>query len=455
MVRWLLSTLVAFVALPNTGRAERPPESKTPPSIVFILADDLGYGDVGCYGQKLIQTPNIDKLANEGRRFSQCYAGCTVCAPSRCSLMTGKHTGHCWIRGNLTVPLRPQDRTVAEVLKTAGYQTAAIGKWGLGEAGSTGVPNRKGFDEWFGYLNQRHAHNYYPEYLWKNETRYPLAGNVEVKGISTQRAQYSHDLFTREALAFLDRPPKQPFFLYLAYTIPHSNDEAGMNGMEVPSDAPYADRPWTQPHKNRAAMITRMDADIGKVMSKLKERGLGDQTIVFFTSDNGPSFEGGGDPDFFHSSGPFRGVKRDMYEGGIRMPMIVRWPGKIPPGSVSSQVWTFWDFLPTAAELAGVSTPTGIDGISMAPVILGNREQTSHEFLYWEFHERGFHQAVRMGDWKYVRYPRKPGPELYNLKTDEGETKNVAEEHRDVMAKIEAYLKGARTNSPNWPVRRS
>jgi arylsulfatase A-like enzyme len=434
------------------------PETKLParPNIVFILADDLGYGDAGCYGQQLIQTPNIDRLAAEGRRFTQFYAGCTVCAPSRCSLLTGLHTGHAWIRGNALVPLRPQDRTVAEVLKPAGYHNVIIGKWGLGEAGSTGIPNRKGFDEWFGYLNQKHAHNYYPEYLWKNETKYPLTGNVETDGVSTKRAQYSDDLFTREALEFLGRAHEQPFFLYLAYTIPHSNDEAGENGMEVPSDAPYSDKPWIQRHKNRAAMITRMDADIGKIMQKLKDGGLDEHTIVFFTSDNGPSFEGGGDPVFFHSSGPFRGFKRDMYEGGIRMPMIVRWPGQVEAGTVSDQVWAFWDFLPTAAELAGAKIPSGIDGVSMVPTIVGakrvGRDQQQHEFLYWEFHEKGFHQAVRMGDWKYDRYPRRPA-ELYDLKKDPGEKENIAKQHPEVIVQIETYLQSARTNSPNWPVR--
>jgi arylsulfatase A-like enzyme len=449
MHRFLFTALVTFVYLPPVLFAA-PPAPR--PNIVFILADDLGYGDVGCYGQKLIQTPNIDHLAAEGRLFTQCYAGCTVCAPSRCSLMTGLHTGHAWIRGNLLVPLRPQDRTVAEVLHSAGYQTVAIGKWGLGEPGSTGIPNRKGFDEWFGYLNQLHAHNYYPSYLWKNEKRLMLEGNQDVRGVSVKRAQYSQDLFTREALAYLDRPPKEPFFLYLAYTIPHANNEAGeAHGMEVPNDAPYSDRPWTQPQKNRAAMITRLDTYVGKVLKKIKERGLEDKTLVFFTSDNGPSVEGGSDPAFFHSSGPFRGIKRDLYEGGIRMPMIARWPGHIQPGTTSDQVWAFWDFLPTAADLAGAPVPPGLDGISMVHALEG-LPQTNHEFLYWEFHEQGFHQAVRMGDWKYVRYPRRHA-ELYDLKTDPGETKDVASEHSDVMTKIEQYLKRARTQSRNWPVR--
>jgi arylsulfatase A-like enzyme len=427
------------------------------PNIIFILADDLGYGDLGCYGQKQIQTPSIDRLAADGMRFTQCYAGCTVCAPSRCCLMTGMHTGHAWVRGNQRIPLRPEDVTVAQVLKSAGYATALVGKWGLGEPDTTGIPNRKGFDEFFGYLNQRHAHNSWPEYLWKNEQKYPLAGNVEKKGISSQCVQFSNDLFTREALSFIDRHSKGPFFLYLAYTVPHANDERGAaesNGIEVPSDAPYSDRPWPATEKNFAAMITRMDGDIAHIMKRLRELGIDDNTIVFFSSDNGPHKEGGQDPTFFKSGGPLRGIKRDMYEGGIRVPMIVRWPGHVKSGAVSDQVWGFWDFLPTAAELAGAKAPPKIDGLSMAPTLIGEKavghSQQDHKFLYWEFHEGGFKQAVRMGNWKAVRLaPDKP-LQLYNLKDDIGETHNVAAEHPDVVAKIEAYLKGARTESPHW-----
>src|SRR6516162_1054573 len=330
------------------------------PNIILILADDLGYGDVGCYGQKRIQTPQIDRLAAEGMRFTQCYAGSTVCAPSRCALMTGLHSGHGTVRGNALVPLAPEDVTVAEVLKEANYATALIGKWGLGEPGSTGIPNRKGFDYFFGYLNQQHAHNYYPDYLWKNQEKVNLAGNVVKNNVATERAQYSHDLFTNQALGFLDSrkrlTPDKPFFLYLAYTIPHANNERGRaegNGMEVPSDAPYSGRPWPQAQKNHAAMITRLDADVGKLLERLKVLGLDEQTIIFFSSDNGPHKEGGADPKFFQSAGALRGHKRDLTEGGIRVPMIVRWPGKIKAGTVSDQVWAFWDFLPTAAELAG------------------------------------------------------------------------------------------------------
>lgn len=426
------------------------------PNIILILADDLGYGDLGCYGQRLFQTPNLDRMAVEGVRFTQCYAGSTVCAPSRCCLMLGQHTGHAIIRGNALVPLRPGDVTVAEVLKQAGYATGLVGKWGLGEADTTGIPNRQGFDEFFGYLNQVHAHNYYPDFLWRNQTRHPLAGNVVKDGVASQRAQYSHDLFTREAIAFVERHRDKPFFLYLAYTIPHANNEKAQaegNGMEVPSDEPYSDRPWPQPQKNQAAMISRMDRDIGRLLARLRELHLDERTIVFFSSDNGPHREGGGDPTLFRSAGPLRGCKRDLYEGGIRVPMIVRWPGTIRAGTVSDQVWAFWDFLPTAAELAGTTPPPGLDGTSMVPALLGDGRRKQHDFLYWEFHERGFQQAVRMGDWKAVRL--KPGGalELYNLRDDVGETKNIAAEHPDVVAKIEAYLKTARTESLDWPIR--
>jgi arylsulfatase A-like enzyme len=456
MTPFLLASFFHIVSPFPATRAEC--AEKPAPNIIFILADDLGYGDLGCYGQKLIQTPNLDKIAAEGIRFTQAYAGSTVCAPSRCALMTGLHTGHCRVRGNARVPLLPEDVTVAEVLRAAGYRTGIIGKWGLGEPDSTGIPNLQGFDYWFGYLNQHLAHNYYPDYLWRNQEKVFFPGNVVEKNVAVKKAVYSHDQFTEEALKFIEQDRGKPFFLYLAYTIPHANNEAGKNGMEVPSDAPYSDRPWPRQQKNHAAMITRMDADIGKLVRRLQELKLDDNTIIFFSSDNGPHREGGGDPTFFRSSGPLRGIKRDLYEGGVRVPMIVRWPGRVRPGQVSDQIWAFWDFLPTAAELAGCKAPSGIDGISMVPAILGEkaagRPQQQHSFLYWEFHERGFSQAVRMGDWKYIRRPfdTKSTPELFNLKNDLAETKNLAAENREVVTRIEEILRTARTESKDWPV---
>ncbi len=422
------------------------------PNIIFVLADDLGYGDLGCYGQKRIRTPHLDRMAAEGVRFTQAYAGQTVCAPSRCCLMTGLHTGHARIRGNRPVPLQPEDVTVAEVLKAAGYATGVFGKWGLGEPNTTGVPNRQGFDEWFGYLNQTRAHNYYPAYLWRNETKVPVEGNQAGK-----KGEYSHDLFSAEALDFVRRHRSEPFFLYLAYTIPHANSELGEatgNGMEVPDDAPYSDRPWPQPQKNHAAMITRMDRDVGKLLALLGELGIDENTVVFFSSDNGPQRAGGADPGFFGSNGPLRGIKRDLYEGGIRVPAIVRWPGQIKPGRVSDQVWAFWDFLPTAAELAGAKLPSNIDGVSILPA-LADSERVRHEYLYWERYGYGdtFEQAVRMGDFKAVRLGLTSPIELYDLKTDVGEQNDVASDRPKVVAKIASILETAHTDSAEWPIR--
>jgi len=428
--------------LPGTKMAEAQERRERKPNIIFILADDLGYGDLGCYGQKQVKTPNLDKLAAEGVRFTQCYAGHTVCAPSRCCLMTGMHTGHARIRANVLVPLRAEDTIVAEVLKGAGYATGIIGKWGLGEPRTSGIPNEKGFDEWFGYLNQRHAHNYYPEYLWRNREKETIKENLGGK-----KGAYSHDLFTAEAMRFVERHAAEPFFLYLAYTIPHANNELTRltkNGMEVPSDEPYSDKDWPQPQKNFAAMVTRMDRDIGRLIALLKKLGIDENTVVFFSSDNGPHREGGANPNFFNSAGPLRGIKRDLYEGGIRVPMIVRWPGRMRPGAVSDQVWAFWDFLPTAADIAGLEPPGKIDGISMLPALLG-KDQEDHDYLYWEFSRRKFMQAVRMGDWKGIRLDTGAPIELYDLAKDIGEKNNVAAEHPDIVADIARIMKEAHT----------
>jgi arylsulfatase A-like enzyme len=429
----------ALVTLPVTSR---------PPNIIFILADDLGYGDLGCYGQKRIQTPHLDRLAAEGIRFTQCYAGSTVCAPSRAALMTGLHTGHVRIRGNAKVPLEAGDITVAEVLKSVGYRTGIIGKWGLGLEDSPGTPNKKGFDEWFGFLDQTHAHNYYPDFLWRNDQKFVMQGNL-----NNQQGNYAHDFFSRAATNFVRINARHPFFLYLAYTIPHANNELKDHGMQVPTDTPYSRENWPQPEKNKAAMITRMDADIGKLMDQLKALKIDQHTVVFFSSDNGPHKEGGVNPAFLSSAGPLRGIKRHLYEGGIRAPMIVRWPGKAPTGKVSDQVWAFWDFLPTAAAIAGAKAPAGIDGISMLPTLLGQKQTNQHEFLYWEFHEGGSKQAVRMGDWKAVRPGLGQPLELYDLGKDLGEKDSLADQHPEVVAKIEAYLKSARTESEHWPLR--
>jgi len=460
---WLTAT--AGLIITAAGAADSPAPSPRKPNIILILADDLGYGDLGCYGQTKIKTPNLDKLAAEGIRFTDFYAGSTVCAPSRCALMTGLHTGHAWIRGNGTLALRPGDVTVAEVLRNAGYRTGIIGKWGLGDVNTTGLPQKKGFEEFLGYLDQVHAHDYYPSFLWRYDPRAGFDGQETLYGnVAGNKGTYSHDLFTTAALNFmrLYQPEAanhyRPFLLYLAYTIPHANNEEGArsgNGMQVPSDAPYSAESWPQTEKNKAAMISRLDGDVAKLLNKLRELKIDNNTVIFFTSDNGPHKEGGVDPAFFNSAGPLRGLKRDLYEGGIRVPLIVRWPGKVRPGRVSDRAFAFWDFLPTAAEIAGTQAPEQLDGISMFPTLLGRPQTNQHDFLYWEFHERGFQQAVRMDNWKAVRPQAGETLELYDLNADLGEKHNIADQHPDIVARIEAYLKTARTDSAEWPVKKA
>ena len=426
------------------------------PNIIFIHADDLGYGDLSCYGQQRFRTTHLDRMAAEGTRFTNYYSGSTVCAPSRAALLTGLHTGHAHIRGNGEYPLRPEDVTIAEVLQRAGYRTAVVGKWGLGTEDTTGRPDKQGFDEQFGFLHHRHAHRQYTDHLWKNVERFPVDPEKD----------FVNDLFTTEALGFISRNKQQPFFLYLAYTNPHAEIRVPEDSLaeyrgkfpETPFVNQTADkhpsvgyRSQPAPHAAFAAMITRMDRDIGRVLIHLKEQGLDENTIVFFTSDNGPHEEGGADPKFFDSNGVLKGIKRDLYEGGIRVPMIVRWPGRVKAGAVSDQVWAHWDFLPTAAEIAGAKAPSGIDGVSMLATLQG-RPQPEHPYLYWEFHERGFQQAVRMGDWKAVRLKQGSPLELYDLKRDMGETTNIARERPHVVRQIEKILDGARSESSIWPV---
>ena len=439
-----------FLALPAAAWAQTTPK----PNIVLILADDLGYGDLGCYGQAKIRTPNIDRLAVEGMRFTQVYTGSTVCAPSRCCLHTGKHTGHARVRGNIKipgeVPLEPGDVTVAEVLKSAGYRTGIFGKWALGLLGSTGYPLDQGFDEYYGFFSQSHAHNYYPEHLLDGRGAAQLTGNT-----GTQKKDYAPDLIHRRAMSFLDRQSAAaPFFLYVPSTIPHTNNEMGRdteNGQETPSDAPYTNESWPQVEKNFAAMVTRLDAQVGEILEALRAKGLEENTLVLFASDNGAHQEGGHKSAFFRSSGPLRGIKRDLYEGGIRTPMIARWKGRIGPG-VSDQAWAFWDVLPTFAELAGVAAPAGIDGLSMAPTLLGMGTQQQHEYFYWEFHERGFAQAVRMGKWKAVRLPGK-ALELYDLTADVGEKTDLASSQPSICEKALAVMMSARLDHPLYPVK--
>ena len=423
------------------------------PNIIFIMADDLGYADVGCFGQTKIQTPHIDQLAVEGTRFTQVYAGSSVCAPSRCSLMTGMHNGHNRLRDNIPhgVFLQPDDVTVAEVLKQAGYTTAAIGKWSLGNPGSWGVANYQGFDEFYGHLNQDQAHFYYPDYLWHND-------QVELLPLNrgAQTGSYTHDLFTEHALKFIGDNKSRPFFLYLPYTIPHWSDypQDTPESQIVPSDEPYTNTDWPQTEKNYAAMVTRMDRDVGRIVALVKELGLDSNTLIVFTSDNGPCKTDSHDPDFFDSNGPFNGYKRDLLEGGTRVPLIARWPGKVPAGKTSDQVWAFWDVMPTLAELAGLPAPEGIDGISMLSALLGQPQGKQHDYLYWDYgHCRNVYmQAVRMGDWKAVRIGQDTPIALYDLRTDPGETTDVAAMHGDVVKQLEACMIDAVSPSPDYPV---
>ena len=445
LIRFALTLALVFSPLAASS-AEKP-------NVIFIMADDMGYADAGCYGGKVISTPHIDKLATEGMRFTQCYAGSTVCAPSRSVLMTGLHAGHTRVRGNFSkvagvaglgggkgrVPLEKDDVTVAEVLKGAGYSTGLAGKWGLGEPRTEGLPNAQGFDEWVGYLNQRRAHSYYPEYIWNNQHKVVLPGNA-----SGEKGDYIHDLFVTFSLGFIKKYKAEPFFLYLPYTLPHSK-------FEIPDLGEYADKPWEDDEKAYAAMVTRLDSDVGRIMALLKELNLDEKTLVFFCSDNGAASRWEGR---FDSSGPLRGRKRDLYEGGIRVPMIARWPGKVKAGAASDQVWSFADVLPTLAEAGGAKIPDelDLDGASVLPTLLGKAQpELAGRYLYWEFFEKGFQQAARWKDWKAIR-PQKGGAlQLYDLSEDLAETQDVAAGNPQIVKQFEDYLKGARTESAAWP----
>ena len=451
----LLAAAVLVVASPS--RALDPGAA---PNIVVILADDLGWGDLGSYGQQRIRTPRLDQLAREGARFSQFYSGSTVCAPARAVLMTGQHTGRTRIRGNARIPLRAEDVSLAEVLGRAGYETGAFGKWGLGDPGSSGVPGAQGFDAWFGYLNQRHAHNYWPDHLWRNQERVELPNWVlpmgQGSGVALRRKIYAPELILDEAVEFIQRARSRPFFLYFAPTLPHANNEALYWGMEVPSEAPYESEPWPRAQRRYAAMVTLLDAQVGRLLDVISERGLAEETLIIFTSDNGPHAEGGADPAFFDSSGGLRGIKRDLYEGGIRVPLLVRWPGRVPGGLVSDAPHALWDLLPTLAEVAGIDPPKEIDGVSVLPLWLGKSrlEASADRLLYWEFHSGGpTRQAARRGRWKALRQ-RPSGPvELYDLENDPFEQHDIASEHPEVVAELVAGMQSSRTDVDEWPLR--
>ncbi|WP_319501309.1 arylsulfatase [uncultured Draconibacterium sp.] len=460
---------VATLAFGCQGNRQAQETSAQLPNIIYILADDLGYGDLSCLGQQNYQTPNIDRLAAKGMLFTQHYAGSTVCAPSRCSLMTGLHTGHTLVRGNKEVepegqwPIPDSAYTLAEMLKKAGYITGAFGKWGLGFPGSEGDPNLQGFDQFFGYNCQRKAHNYYPEYLWDNQKKLFLEGNT-----GDHFVDYAPEIIHRKALDFIDSNKDEPFFLFYPNVIPHAeliapeenmslfrnkfNPELSYKGVDSGPgfrDGSYCSQP--ESHTAFVAMVDILDKQVGEIVSKLKELGLEENTIIMFTSDNGPHKEGGADPDYFDSNGPLRGYKRDLYEGGIRVPMIVSWPGIIAPGSKTDHISAFWDVMPTLAEIAGCNALGGLDGISFLPVLTGQDGQKQHKSLYWEFHELGGRQAVRMGDWKLVCYnvlrEEEKTIELYNLKTDVGEKLNVAGFNPEIVQKMIVMLQKSRTDS--------
>jgi arylsulfatase A-like enzyme len=442
------------------------------PNIVYILADDLGYGDIGCYGQTRFSTPNIDNLAKGGMIFRQHYTGCTVSAPSRSSLMTGLHTGHTPIRGNKgwdpegQWPLPADAFTIAEMLKTKGYSTGAFGKWGLGFIDTEGDPNSQGFDEFYGYNCQSLAHNYYPDHLWHNREKVLLHEND-----SGKTGAYSADLIHSEALSFLENNRAKPFFLFYPTTIPHAeliakeeymkmfrgkfDPEKSFTGTdEGPSYrlGPYGSQP--EAHAAFAAMVRQLDDYVGEIVTKIKELGLENNTIIFFASDNGPHREGGADPDYFDSNGPLRGYKRDLYEGGIRTPMIVKWPGKVKQGTRSDHVSAFWDVMPTIAEITGIQVPESIDGISFLQELIGE-PQRKHDYLYWEFHEQGGKTAIRMDNWKAVRLNVDKTPdgaiELYDLKADTGEMTDLAVSNPDIVKKMDLLMKTAHTQSDIFP----
>lgn len=465
-------------------------ESTARPNIIFILADDLGYNELGSYGQKLIRTPNLDRLASEGMKFTQHYSGSTVCAPSRCVLLTGRHTGNSIVRDNYELgdftdeneggqlPLPLGTFTLATMLKDQGYKTAAIGKWGLGGPGSTGIPNNQGFDHFYGYLCQKQAHNYYPTHLWRNQEwdtlsneyfnpHQELQGDIDdPKSYEPFKAQdYTMDLMAEEALNFLQENHQDPFFLYLPFPVPHlalqipdqTLNDLGYSFPETPYTGDKGYSPHQTPRAAYAAMITNMDRQIGRILSLLKELGVEENTLVFFSSDNGTTFDVGGvDREFFSSLGPLKGYKTTLYEGGIRVPMIAKWPGKIKPGSTSDHVSAFWDVVPTIADITGGKHPEDVDGISFLPTLIGEPDQQDHDYLYWEFHGRwDGAQAARMGDWKAVRLGGHLDPaapiELYDLATDIGEEEDVAESNPEVVKKVKEFMdRRTRSDIEEW-----
>lgn len=451
--------LTTILLLTISGCSKKEPENK--PNIIFILADDLGYGDVGFNGQTKILTPNVDRIASEGMVFTDHYSGSTVCGPSRAVLMTGFHTGHCAVRGNpkwtasgAPVGLVDKDVTVAEELKRAGYTTGVIGKWGLAETLGEGIPNRQGFDYFYGFNTHKAAHHYYPEKIWENDQEVTLEGNDSYN----KNGKYSQYLFTEKAVDFIEDNKDEPFFLYLTYTIPHFELTTPIAEKQVYRDVEWPLRKMKPAHYRHdenghityASMVTLMDKDIGLIIDKLQELGIKDNTLVIFTSDNGHEYDNNNEP-FFDSNGKLKGKKRDLYEGGVRVPFAAYWPNQIKPGTKSNHISAFWDFLPTVCDIAGISPTVDVDGISYLPTLLGE-PQEQHKYLYWEFNEkRGPIQAVREGDWKAVRFKNKK-IQLYNLVRDIGENNDLSEDFPSIAARMDSLLDNTRTEHPEFPL---
>ncbi len=464
----MLRVLIAFLTLMTFAGGSRLEGADRPPNIVFIMADDLGYEELGCYGQKLIKTPYVDKLAAGGIKFTHFYSGNAVCAPARCALMTGKHMGHTTIRDNRQFmkgeegqwPIHADDVTIAELLKAKGYVTGAMGKWGLGNWDTTGSPMKHGFDNFFGYNCQAHAHTHYPKHLYRDGKRFELPGNTLAAGNA-----YTQDLFEKEAIDFIEANKATPFFLYLPFIVPHVavqvpddslEEYKGKLGDDPAYDGKKGYRPHPAPHAGYAAMVTRMDRSVGRIVQKIKDAGLEKDTLIIFTSDNGPTHNvGGADSTFFKSAGDLRGLKGSLYEGGIRVPFIAYWPGRIMPGGVCMEKYYFPDMLPTFCALAGAEVPKGIDGIDIRNAILQHGLLPRHEFLYWEFPSYGGQQAVIEENWKAVRQSLAKGvvkTELYNLATDPNEQADLAAKHPEIVARLEKRMKEQHTPSELFPL---
>lgn len=444
-------------------KSKNEPVQKEAPAkmnVIYILADDLGYGDIGCYGQQKIKTPNIDRMAQEGMLFTQHYAGCTVSAPSRCSLMTGMHTGHAQIRGNMEhkpegqQPMEEGTYTLGQLMQSAGYTTGLFGKWGLGYPGSESVPNALGFDEFYGYNCQRLAHSFYPDHLWHNGDSVAFPENVK-----PGRVTYSQDLIHEQALKFIRENKDKPFYAMLTYTLPHAELNLPHDSIYQQYENAFEEVPFVynggyaaseKPYASFAAMVSRLDKFVGDVMAELKVLGLDKNTMVIFTSDNGPHREGGANPDFFQSYGPLKGVKRDVYEGGIRVPMVAWCPEQIKAGVKTDHISAFWDVMPTLAELTGTTLPVASDGLSLLPTLLSKEGQQQHDYLYWEFHEMKGRQALRSGNWKLIRQPivGETILELYDLSKDIHEDTNLAAQFPEKVQELSKLMDNARTESP-------